>query len=99
MAVNYPAKSKAPDLSPTLEEFVGLDNDERAQHGGGIPHNRSAFNLHLQERLLNCGNYGVLLDGKDRMRRRPSIGSLSVDGSSVRNRDNDDRGYYNLKRA
>ena|SRR5208282_5171909 len=99
MAVNYPAKSKAPDLLPTPEEFVDLETDERAQYGGGVPHNRSGFNLHLEERLLSCGNYGALLDNEDRMGRRPSVGSLSVDGSSVRDRDSDDGGYINLKRV
>lgn len=98
MAVNYPAKSKAPDLSPTPEEFVDSETDERAQYGGDIPHNRSGFNLHLQERLLSCGNYSALLDN-DLMGRRPSVGSLSVDGSSVRDRDSEDGSYYSLKRV
>jgi len=99
MTVNYPAKSKAPDLSPTPEEFVHSETDERAQYGGGIPNNRSGFNLHLQERLLSCGNYGALLDNEGRMGRRPSVGSLSVDGSSVRDRDSDDGSYLGLKRV
>lgn len=99
MAINYPAKSKAPDLSPTPEEFVDSEMVERAQYGGDIPHNRSGFNLHLQERLLSCGNYSALLDNEVRMGRRPSVGSLSVDGSSVRDRDSDDGSYYSLKRV
>ena len=78
MAVNYSAKSKAPDLSPTPEEFVDSETDERAQYGSGIPNNRSGFNLHLQERLLSCGNYGALLDNEDRMGRRPALLAMCV---------------------
>jgi hypothetical protein len=54
--------------------------------------------LHLQERLLSYGNYGAPLDNENRMGRRPSVGSLSIDGSSVRDRDSDE-GSYNLKRV
>lgn len=98
MAVNYPAKSKAPDLSPTPEELVDSETNGEARYGGGIPHNQSGFNLHLQERLLSYGNYGAPLDNENRMGRRPSVGSLSIDGSSVRDRDSDD-GSFNLKRV
>lgn len=98
MAVNHSAKSKAPDLSPTPEEFVDSETGEKA-HGSGLPHNRSGFNLHLQERLLGCGNHGALLDDEGRMGRRPSVGSLSVDGLSVRDRDSDYGGFFGIKRV
>ena len=48
MAGNHPAKARAPELSSTPEEFVDAENDGKAQ-GGGLPHNRSAFNLLLGE--------------------------------------------------
>jgi hypothetical protein len=98
MAGNHPAKSRAPELSSTPEEFVDEENGEKAQ-GGALPHNRSAFNLFLQERLLSCGTHDALLDNEDRMGRRPSVGSLSVDGLSVRDRDSDDGGYFNMRRV
>jgi hypothetical protein len=98
MAVNYPAKSKAPDLSPTPEESADSESDERA-YAGGLPQNRSGFNLSLQERLLSYGNHGSLSDDAGRMGRRPSVGSISVDGLPVRDRESDDGGYFNMKRV
>ena len=98
MAVNHPAKSRASDLSPTPEESVDSESDERA-HADGLPHNRSGFNLSLQERLWSSGNHGSLFDDADRMGRRPSVGSLSVDGLPVRDRESDDGGYFGMKRV
>lgn len=69
----------------------------------GLPNSRSGLNLHLQERLLSCGNYGALLDDEDRMGRRPSVGSLSIDGAgssvSARDRESDDGSYFSIKRV
>jgi hypothetical protein len=98
MAVNHPAKSKAPDLSPTPEESVDSESDERT-YAGGLPHNRSGFNLSLQEKLLSYGNHESLLDDTSRMGRRPSVGSISVDGLPVRGRESDDGGYFSMKRV
>jgi len=62
------------------------------------------LNLHLQERLLSCGNYSALLDDEERMGRRPSVGSLSMDGGgggsgSGRDRESEDASYFNIKRV
>jgi len=78
---------------------VESESGERALYAGGLPHNRSGFNLSLQERLLSCGNYGSQLDDADRMGRRPSVGSISVDGLPIRDRESDSGGYFGLKRV
>ena len=96
MAVNQP-KTKAADLSPTPEEPVVPEVEEKSR-GGAFSRSRSALNLHIQEKLLSCGNFNALLDDEDRMRRRPSVGSLSVDGS-MRDRDMDEGGYFGLQRV
>ena len=98
MAVNYPIKSKGPELSATPEESGDLETNE-GTHIDGLPHNRSGFSLHLQERLLSCGNSDALLDNGNRSGRRPSVSSLSVDGVSGRDRDSDDGGYFGIKRV
>jgi hypothetical protein len=63
--------ARLPDLSPTPEEFT--DPDDLGQRPV-LVQSRLAFNLHLQERLLTCGNQGAL-DEADaaRMARRPSL--------------------------
>jgi hypothetical protein len=102
-----PTKLKPPDLSPTPEETASMDGETldktTAMTRGGLPNSRSGLNLHLQERLLSCGNYGALLDDEDRMGRRPSVGSLSMDGAgssvSARDRESDDGSYFNIKRV
>jgi hypothetical protein len=91
-------KSRAPELSPTPEEPLDPPDVDEKSRPGAFSRSRSALNLHLQERLLSCGNFGALLDDEDRLGRRPSLGSLSVDGSN-RDRDSDDGGYFNLKRV
>ena len=48
---------------------------------------------------MSCGTHDALLDNEDRMGRRPSVGSLSVDGLSLRDRDSDDGGYFKMKRV
>jgi len=96
MAANT-TKTRAPDLSPTPEEPVVPDVEDKSR-GGAFSRSRSALNLHIQERLLSCGNFNALLDDEDRMGRRPSVGSLSVDGS-MRDRDNDEGGYFSLQRV
>src|ERR1700721_915860 len=70
-------KSRAPDLFPTPEEPMEFEGDDKSR-GAAFSRSRSGLNLHLQERLLSCGNFSALLDDEDRMGRRPSIGSLSV---------------------
>jgi len=79
------------------------DTGDRTTRGAVLPNNRSGINLHLQERLLSCGNYTALLDDEDRMGRRPSVGSLSMDGGcgsgSARDREGDDGSYFNIKRV
>jgi len=80
-----------------------LDRTTTSSTRGVLPNNRSGLNLHLQERLLSCGNYGALLDEEDRMGRRPSVGSLSIDGGgssvSTRDRESEDGSYFNIKRV
>lgn len=104
MAVNS-TKFKPPDLSPTPEETSSMDGDtgDRTTRSAVLPNNRSGLNLHLQERLLSCGNYTALLDDEDRMGRRPSVGSLSMDGGggsgSARDRESDDGSYFSIKRV
>jgi hypothetical protein len=97
MATNQ-TKSRAPELSPTPEEPLDPPEADEKSRAGAFSRSRSGLNLHLQERLLSCGNFGALLDDEDRLGRRPSLGSLSVDGSN-RDRDSDDGGYFNLKRV
>ena|ERR1700731_1099018 len=97
MATNK-TKSRAPDLSPTPEDPLDPPETDDKSRPGAFSRSRSALNLHLQERLLSCGNFGALLDNEDRLGRRPSVGSLSVDGSKG-DRDSDDGGYFNLKRV
>jgi len=89
-------KLKPPDLSATPEEMLPPAVDDKGLGGGGLGQGRSMLNLHLQERLVG-GTFGVLVD-ENRMGRRSSVGSLSVDGSSLRYRDDDD-GYFKLKRV
>jgi hypothetical protein len=80
-----------------------VDTADRTTRSAVLPNNRSGLNLHLQERLLSCGNYTALLDDEDRMGRRPSVGSLSMDGGrgsgSARDRDSEDGSYFNIKRV
>ena len=97
MATNQ-TKSRVLELSPTPEEPLDPPDVDEKSRPGAFSRSRSALNLHLQERLLSCGNFGALLDDEDRLGRRPSLGSLSVDGSN-RDRDSDDGGYFNLKRV
>lgn len=94
MAVNQ-TKARALDLSTTPEESVVSEIEDKSR-GGAFSRSRSALNLHIQERLLSCGNFDALLDDDDRMGRRPSVGSLSVDGST-RHRDNDEGGYFSIQ--
>jgi hypothetical protein len=97
MATNL-TKSRPPDLSPTPEEPTESDSDDKSRVSNNS-RTRTGLTMHLQERLLNCGTVGALLDDDDRMGRRPSVGSLSMDGS-LRDRDSDDGGgYFNLKRV
>jgi hypothetical protein len=91
------SKSKEPDLSPAPEGVVESEGDERGR--GILPPNRSGLNLHLQERLLSCGNFSALLDDDDRMGRRPSVQSLGMESTSSRDRDNDDGGYFSMRRV
>jgi hypothetical protein len=89
-------KSKAPDLSANPEEYVSPEVNDKPPGSGAVPQNR---NQHLQEKLLSGGNHTALLDNEDRMGRRPSVGSLNVDGSSVVSQETDDGGYYNMTRV
>ena len=96
MAVNQ-NKTRAPDLLSTPEETAMPEAEDKPK-GGAFSRSRSALNLHIQERLLSCGNFNALLDDEDRMGRRPSVGSLSVDGS-LRDCDKDEAGYFGLQRV
>ena len=83
----------SPDAAPTPEEAPLVDDKAR----GSVILSRSGLNLHLQERLLNCGNFSTLKDDEDgRLSRRPSISSAS---SSIPERDSDDGGYFRMTRV
>src|SRR5579859_7215124 len=75
------------------------ESGEDKARGGLVSRSRSALNLHIQERLLSCGTYGALMDDEDvaRMGRRPSLGSTSLDGSSIP--ESDEGGYFGLRRV
>lgn len=88
-----PVIVKPPDLTATPEEITLSDMDEKARGG----HSGQGLNFTLQEKLLGLGNFGALLDDGNEMARRPSVGSVSADGSSIR--DSDDGGYFSMKRV
>ena len=98
-------KLKPLDLSTTPEEDTSTmegSTYDRTTWGVVFPNNRSGLNLHLQERLLSCGNYSALLDDEERIGRRPSVGSLSIDGGgsgSARDRASEDGNYFSIKRV
>lgn len=91
-------KSKAPDLSAAPEEFASPEVNDRQPGAGALPQSRSGLSLHLQEKLLSCGNHSAFLDNEDRRGRRPSAGSL-YDSSMIPNRENEGGGYCNMKRV
>jgi len=85
--------AKLSDLSPTPEEFIDSNDRLSSTANNFLTHGRSAYNLHLQERLLTAGNHGTVDAAQGRMGRRPSVGSLGVDHD-----DNNTSSYFNLLR-